>query len=214
MDISNVQQKSDRGTIRPQCIPTILQRKIRSRKECFDAPHVQYNKTQLRDTLSQGRQYNNSYDDTNPPLNRVVGSANNDARNPCNIVKCCRNITRLVRRTRLNSSSSQEARRRRRRRRRTSQIINIDRSQLYDIHTSATSNPFLRRNKKSHDRTNVNTINLEEINSVSKIDSASRILFPVCYLVLNLFYWFVYLSVPNANDKQWLIANSTTTIKT
>lgn len=31
-------------------------------------------------------------------------------------------------------------------------------------------------------------------NSVSKIDRASRIVFPLCFLVINLFYWYTYLS--------------------
>jgi gamma-aminobutyric acid receptor subunit alpha len=31
-------------------------------------------------------------------------------------------------------------------------------------------------------------------NSVSKIDRASRIVFPVCFLAFNAFYWYSYLS--------------------
>ncbi|KAK9508585.1 hypothetical protein O3M35_006114 [Rhynocoris fuscipes] len=31
-------------------------------------------------------------------------------------------------------------------------------------------------------------------NSVSKIDRASRIVFPLCFLIINLFYWYTYLS--------------------
>ena len=30
------------------------------------------------------------------------------------------------------------------------------------------------------------------VNSVSKIDQVSRILFPCCFVALNLFYWFLY----------------------
>lgn len=31
-------------------------------------------------------------------------------------------------------------------------------------------------------------------NSVSKIDRASRIFFPMCFLAINAFYWYSYLS--------------------
>jgi gamma-aminobutyric acid receptor subunit alpha len=31
-------------------------------------------------------------------------------------------------------------------------------------------------------------------NSVSKIDRASRIVFPVCFIAINAFYWYSYLS--------------------
>ncbi|GFU53529.1 gamma-aminobutyric acid receptor alpha-like [Trichonephila clavipes] len=34
----------------------------------------------------------------------------------------------------------------------------------------------------------------DAVNSVSKIDEISRILFPCCFAVLNLFYWFIYAS--------------------
>ena len=31
------------------------------------------------------------------------------------------------------------------------------------------------------------------LNSVSKIDSVSRIVFPSTYIVINIIYWYVYL---------------------
>ncbi|GBM74171.1 Gamma-aminobutyric acid receptor alpha-like [Araneus ventricosus] len=34
----------------------------------------------------------------------------------------------------------------------------------------------------------------DAVNSVSKIDEISRILFPCCFAALNLFYWFLYAS--------------------
>ena len=32
-----------------------------------------------------------------------------------------------------------------------------------------------------------------QMNSVSKIDKISRVVFPVLFLTINLFYWYVYL---------------------
>lgn len=32
----------------------------------------------------------------------------------------------------------------------------------------------------------------DAVNSVSKIDEISRILFPCCFVAYNLFYWFLY----------------------
>lgn len=33
-----------------------------------------------------------------------------------------------------------------------------------------------------------------QFNSVSKIDRASRIVFPILFLIINIFYWCAYLS--------------------
>ncbi|KAG8179312.1 hypothetical protein JTE90_016417 [Oedothorax gibbosus] len=39
----------------------------------------------------------------------------------------------------------------------------------------------------------------DQINSVSKIDEISRVLFPCCFVALNLFYWFMYGSKHQSN---------------
>lgn len=39
-------------------------------------------------------------------------------------------------------------------------------------------------------------------NSVSKIDKLSRVIFPLLFFVINLFYWYIYLSRSKRNSKQ------------
>ncbi|KFM76354.1 Gamma-aminobutyric acid receptor alpha-like protein, partial [Stegodyphus mimosarum] len=33
-----------------------------------------------------------------------------------------------------------------------------------------------------------------QLNSVSKVDKASRVVFPLVFLFINLIYWFTYLN--------------------
>ncbi|XP_039278597.1 gamma-aminobutyric acid receptor alpha-like [Nilaparvata lugens] len=40
-------------------------------------------------------------------------------------------------------------------------------------------------------------------NSVSKIDRASRLFFPICFLVINAFYWYAYLQRSERIKQHW-----------
>ena len=44
--------------------------------------------------------------------------------------------------------------------------------------------------------------NVQQMNSVSKIDKVSRIVFPALFLTFNMFYWFTYLS---PTHWQWIL---------
>ncbi|XP_060531978.1 gamma-aminobutyric acid receptor alpha-like isoform X2 [Cylas formicarius] len=56
------------------------------------------------------------------------------------------------------------------------------------VHRLSLQNSIHRRKKKKH---------TPRFNSVSKIDRASRIVFPLLFVTINIFYWYSYLSRTN-----------------
>lgn len=90
-------------------------------------------------------------------------------------------------------------------RRQRKTILNIP-SHRKDIPTDAfcdgtSSRNGIQMNAKlnGHDRRS-RTKRMPRFNSVSKIDRASRVFFPLIFLVINLFYWYSYLS----KSERWI----------
>ncbi|KAJ6225645.1 hypothetical protein RDWZM_004190, partial [Blomia tropicalis] len=55
--------------------------------------------------------------------------------------------------------------------------------------------------KKMNDPVRESSIRVQ-LNSVSQIDRASRVIFPITFLIMNFVYWYIYLQAENNIDKQ------------
>lgn len=66
---------------------------------------------------------------------------------------------------------------------------------LQHIYFCFTANKSFTRKRRMAAMEKGNTIN-----SVSKIDRASRILFPLSFFVINLFYWWAYVAHDDEED--------------
>ena len=66
-----------------------------------------------------------------------------------------------------------------------------------------TSNENYRQEMKRRRTAGRDSNGAPTVNSVSRIDKASRILFPLIFTVLNLLYWFFYINERNSEFNQW-----------